>query len=266
MKEEAIELVSKIDDSGRRLNALREYMQVLVLHSLHECEAFKCLSFVGGTALRFLYNLPRFSEDLDFSLLSGKNYDVEKWMLKIKRDFILAGFNVSISLNTQKPVHSGWIRVRGILEETGLAAMQNQNLSIKLEVDTNPPKDARTENHVIERHRMFAVRCHDLPSLMAGKLRAIMTRKYQKGRDWYDFLWFLTRQPPVEPNPVFLQNSLNQAKGSVSFHGSDWKKLISEKIHSINFNYIRKDVAPFLEHPEEAAFITRENLLSVLLK
>ena len=99
VKEEAISLARNIADPAQRLNMLREYLQALVLRSLHESEAFQCLAFVGGTALRFLYGLPRFSEDLDFSLDSSKGYALEKWMIKIKRDCQFAGLDATITQN-----------------------------------------------------------------------------------------------------------------------------------------------------------------------
>lgn len=92
MKEQALEIVANIADPGEKLNRLREYLQAFALRSLHESEAFQCLSFVGGTALRFLYNLPRFSEDLDFSLEKAQNYVPEKWLSKLRRDLEFSGF------------------------------------------------------------------------------------------------------------------------------------------------------------------------------
>ena len=92
MKEQALTLVRGVTDPGQALNRLREYLQALVLRSFHESEAFRPLAFVGGTAHRFLYGLPRFSEDLDFSLVSADGYAGKKWMAKVKRDLTLAGF------------------------------------------------------------------------------------------------------------------------------------------------------------------------------
>lgn len=184
MKEEAINLAKNIANPGQRLNVLREYLQALVLRSLHESEAFQCIAFVGGTALRLLYGLPRFSEDLDFSLDSNKGYAPEKLMSKTKRDLQLAGLDVAVALNDRKTVHTAWIKIAGVLKDAGLTGMAEQKLSIKLEIDTRPPAGAETRNQVIERHRMFVVRCYCLPSLMAGKLHALITRQYSKGRDW----------------------------------------------------------------------------------
>jgi len=90
--------------------------------------------------LRFAYNLPRFSEDLDFSLEKPDRYKPVEWMKKIKRDLQLAGFETNLNWNDRKTVHTAWVKVGGIMKESGLAAMADQKLSIKLEIDTRPPK------------------------------------------------------------------------------------------------------------------------------
>ncbi len=264
MKEEAIGLVLKIADPVRRLNVLREYLQALVMRSLHESEAFQCIAFVGDTALRFLYGLPRFSEDLDFSLDSSNGYDPAKWMNKTKHDLQFAGLDVIVTLNDNKTVHVAWIKVGEVLKNVGLAAMTNQKLSIKLEIDTRPPAGAQTLNRVIERHRMFAVRCYDMPSLMAGKLHALITRRYCKGRDWYDFIWYRAQRPQPEPNLVLLQNALDQTEGKGSFQSDKWKDLVRDKIKKLDINQVQQDIRPFLEEQREIDLITKENLESLV--
>ena len=188
MKEQALALVREATDPGQGLNRLREYVQVLVLRSLHECEAFRPLAFVGGSALRFLHGLPRFSEGLDFSLVSAEGYAGRDWMAKVKRDLTLAGFDPLVTWNDRKVVHTGWIRLAGILREAGLSAMPNEKLAIKLEIDTRPPAGARCERRIVSRYMTFFLQYYDLPSLLAGKLHAVLTRRYAKGRDWYDVL------------------------------------------------------------------------------
>ena len=264
MKEEAISLAKNVADPGQRLNVLREYLQALALRSLHESEAFQCLAFVGGTALRFLYSLPRFSEDLDFSLDSSEGYAPEKWMSKTKRDLQLAGLDATVTLNDHKTVHVAWIKIAGVLKDAGLTGMADQKLSIKLEIDTRPPRGAQTRNQVVERHRMFAIRCYDMPSLMAGKLHALITRKYSKGRDWYDFIWYRAQRPQPQPNLVLLQNALDQTEGVGNFDSGKWEGYVRDKIATLDIGRIGEDVRPFLERQEDAALITRENLESLV--
>ncbi|MFV1994850.1 MAG: nucleotidyl transferase AbiEii/AbiGii toxin family protein, partial [Verrucomicrobiales bacterium] len=130
MKEEALSIIEAVADPAQKLNILREYVQSQALRSLHESEAFVNLSFVGGTALRFVYNLPRFSEDLDFALDHHHGYTPEAWMKKLKTDLSRAGFDTSVSWNERATVHKAWIKIAGLLSDAGLAVMRNQKLSI----------------------------------------------------------------------------------------------------------------------------------------
>lgn len=264
MKDEALALAAAVPDPAGKLNLLREYLQALALRSLHESEAFLHLAFVGGTALRFIAALPRFSEDLDFSLHQPEGYHPVEWMKKIKTDLSLAGFEVAVNWNDRATVHKAWIKVAGILKETGLAAMPQQNLSIKLEVDTRPPSGAVLQRSLVTRHRLLALQHYDLASLMAGKIHALMTRGHPKGRDWYDLVWYRGHRPPLEPNLNLLQNALNQTQGKTAPAAQDWPTPLLERLEKIDTQALRNDVAPFLEHPEEAALLDRPNLQTIL--
>ncbi len=174
MKDEALAIAGGANDPAQKLNLLREYVQVSTLRSLHESEAFVSLAFVGGTALRFVFALPRFSEDLDFSVEKHEAYEPESWMKKLKRDLSLAGFDVSIAWDAGKTVHTAWVKVTGLLQDARLAAMREQKLSIKIEIDTAPPEGSNNERRVITRHTVFSIQHHDLASLMADKIHALV--------------------------------------------------------------------------------------------
>lgn len=264
MKEEALALARGVPDPGQALNRLREYLQAFVLRSLHESEAFRPLAFVGGTALRFLHNLPRFSEDLDFSLVSPDGYAAKEWLAKVKRDLVLAGFSPEVTWNDRKVVHTGWVRLGGILHEAGLSAMPAEKLAIKLEIDTRPPAGARCERRVVTRHVTFLLQYYDPPSLLAGKLHAALTRKYSKGRDWYDLVWHLSQRPPVDPNLPLLQNALDQTQGAGRHDATAWRDLVRERLIALDLEAVRDDVSSFLERPQDAALLTRENLEGLL--
>jgi len=264
MRDHAIELAQNVGSPADKLNILREYLQAFVMRSLHESEAFTCLSFVGGTALRFAFDLPRFSEGLDFSLENPQTYEPLRWLEKLKRDMTFAGFDTALNWNDRKTVHTAWIKVAGLLKDAGLSAMANENLSIKLEIDSCPPTGAESVRTVINRHLMFAVRHHSLPSLMAGKIHALVTRKYSKGRDWYDLLWYLSRRPSTEPNLTLLQNALDQTQGPGAFRAGDWREMLSEKAQDVNFPQILQDLEPFLERPQDASLLTLAHIQSLL--
>jgi hypothetical protein len=219
MREEALALAFGIDDPVKKKNVLREYLQAFALRSLHESEAFRSMAFVGGTALRFLSNLPRYSEDLYFSLVEPGGYDPVDWLRKLKSDLALAGFDASVTFNARRTVNAAWVRVAGLLRQAGLTASSEPKLSIKLEIDTRPPEGAVLARTIIRRHLTFVVCHHDESSLMAGKLHALWTRPYPKGRDWFDLVWYLARRPPVAPNIALLQNRRKGDRSSMRADG-----------------------------------------------
>lgn len=264
MKDHALSLVAGLDDPSRKLNLLREYLQQSILRSLHESEAARSLIFVGGTALRFLYNLPRFSEDLDFSLHDPTNYDPSAWLAKLRRDLTYAGFACRVRLNQRKTVHVGWVRISELLHQAGLTARSNQNLSIKLEIDTDPPGGGETVRQVVTRHMTFVAHHHDLPSLMAGKVHALIARGYAKGRDWYDLVWYRSHRPPMIPNLDLLQNALDQTHGAGTHDARMWASEVKARLAALDIGELAREVRPFLERPEDAALLTREGINSIL--
>ena len=118
------------DDPVRRLNSLREYLQAFIMRSLHESEAARAIAFVGGTALRFLEDLPRFSEDLDFSQVLTDGYDPVRWLRKLKRDLDLAGFDSAVRWIDRTPVQVAWIRTASLLAEAGLSGHSEHKLRL----------------------------------------------------------------------------------------------------------------------------------------
>ncbi len=264
MKDQAIALARGAADPAARLNLLREYVQAFALRSLHESEAFSSVAFVGGTALRFLESLPRFSEDLDFSLVQERGYAPEAWMKKLERDLGLAGFEPRVSFNGRKTVHTAWIRIAGLLEPAGIAARPGHKLSIKIEIDTRPPAGAEIARTVITRHLMFALTHYRIDSLMAGKVHALITRPWAKGRDWYDLLWYRSRRPPVEPNLALLQNALDQTRGAGALDAAGWRGHVLRRLEETGVENLARDVSAFLERPADAHLLTREHLADAL--
>ncbi len=264
MKHIALALAARTADPNEKLNFLREYLQAFCLRSLHESGAFSCLSFVGGTALRFLYELPRFSEDLDFSLETMVGYSPESWLEKLKRDLVFAGFEAELSWNAEKVVQAAWVRVSGLMAEAGIAPRPAQKLAIKLEIDSLPSSGAKTEIRLLNRHFLFAVRHHALPCLMAGKIRALLTWPFTKGRDWYDLVWYLSQVPPIEPAPDFLLASLAQGDKSSEFLTSDWRRALRAKLETVDERALAHDVLPFLERPVEKTLLMKAHIRSLL--
>ena len=110
----------------------------------------------------------------------------------------------------------------------------------------------------------FLVQHHDLPSLLAGRLHAAITRKYAKGRDWYDLMWYLSQRPPVKPNLPLLQHALDLTRGAGRYDAHDWEALVRARLGAFDLDAIGDDVRPFLERPGDAGLLTRDNLLGLL--
>lgn len=258
MKDRALEL-SKNAPSHQKKNILREYLQAHILYSLQTVGGFQCLAFQGGTALRFLYRIKRFSEDLDFSLEKKEQYEPDKIKSKIAKDLIDSGFQITVHEAKETTVQKFSFRVSQLLYEAGISHRENENLRIHLEIDTHPPQGAIINTTVINRFFLLSLRHHDLSTTMAGKLAAILTRKYIKGRDFYDLLWYLTQQSKPDPNFELLNNALHQSgwKGS-KISSQNWKNIIWHKIEKYDWKGIVQDVYAFLEDPKEAELLTAE--------
>ncbi|MDE2794197.1 MAG: nucleotidyl transferase AbiEii/AbiGii toxin family protein [Gemmatimonadota bacterium] len=192
MRDHLRELVRGLDPLAGR-NILREYLQARMLEGLQRAGAMSALAFQGGTALRFLYGLPRYSEDLDFALEGAReSYDLKAWMTGIARQFEREGYDVTGSLRDRSAVHSGWLRFRAVLHDVGLSPHRDEVLGIKLDVDTRPPAGAVTETRLVRRHVSLRLHHHDRASLLAGKLHAMLRRPWTKGRDVFDLGWYLS--------------------------------------------------------------------------
>jgi len=266
MKTTLQSLVDQADSKIRAGNLAREYLQARILESLQSMGGMIPLAFQGGTALRFLYDLPRFSEDLDFTLeRSEDGFEIGKFLEKIQREFEKENYSVELNVNTGKVVHSGFIRFPGLLYDLGLSRQRNQVLSIKLEVDTNPPPGAGLETTVVRRYVLLQLQHHDRASLLAGKLHALLQRDYVKGRDVYDLFWYLSNRSWPEPNLELLNNALDQTGwqgGGIT--KENWRAAVQEKIEAMEWKRVIDDVTPFLEKEAELRLLTRENILHLL--
>jgi predicted nucleotidyltransferase component of viral defense system len=266
MKTHLKRLVDQAEAKPQAGNLAREYLQARILETLQISGGMIPLAFQGGTALRFLYDLPRFSEDLDFALeRSEDGFDFQKLLGKIQRGFEKEDYTVQLKVNTNKVVHSAFVRFPGLSYELGLSSQRNQVLSIKLEVDTNPPAGAGLETTMVRRHVVLRLQHHNQASLLAGKLHAVLQRDYVKGRDIYDLFWYLSNRRWPEPNLVLLNNALMQSgwEGGELSQGN-WRNVIQQKIETMSWERVVDDVAPFLEREAELQLLTRENLLDLL--
>ena len=194
------------------INALREILQEVALLGLWRGKFFEKAAFYGGTALRVLWGLDRFSEDMDFSLLNPiENFDIAGYAAFLQKECEAFGFDVHFEKSEksfQSPVQSAFLKantrkqllVIETAEEIIQAIPKGKLLKIKIEVDTDPPKGFKTETSYILLPIPFAVRAYSLPDLFAGKMHAILCRRWTtriKGRDWYDLVWYAANHPQL---------------------------------------------------------------------
>jgi len=266
VKEHLIALAQAADTPQQAQNVVREYLQARILGSLQRAGAMVPLAFHGGTALRFLYGSARYSEDLDFALEQARAlYDFRAYLRLVQSDFRAEGYDVMVRVNDRKVVHSAFVRFGGLLYEMGLSAQRTQALSVKIEVDTNPPSGAGLESTIVRSHLTLRLQHHDRASLLAGKLHAILQRPYLKGRDIYDLLWYLSDPQWPDPNLDLLNNALQQTGWSAGqVTPENWPDMVRHRLQGLRWNQVVGDVRPFLEPSFDVTLLTLDNVLRVL--
>jgi len=264
MKDIALQTARRSE--GQTLNVLREYIQNDILGSLQKLGIHQRLYFVGGTALRFLYRIPRFSEDLDFC--AGPNWktnDFKSTMKDVASELRLAGYDLSLHLKSERTVQSASFRFPGILFDLGLSLRREQKLSISIEIDVRPPAGWVGERTIINIFRPILIQHYDMKSLFTTKIAAVLTRDYIKGRDYFDLFWYLSSRKELTPQMELLKNALAQKPDrAVSFKPARWKAGLSAVVSSLNWKAVVRDVLPFLERTDDIHAFTQENLLLLL--
>jgi len=229
-------------------NVEQEVMQKIALAGLSRGGFFKHAAFYGGTCLRLFHQLPRYSEDMDFTLRE-KNSDVhlEDFFPHIIEEFHLAGHEVVIQKKDKKMfgrVESAFLKEN--TEVFDIKFQTKKTVKIKIEMDTDPPLGFETENLPLSRPYPFVVRCVTLPDLYAGKMHALLYRNWKtrvKGRDWYDFQWYVANRVPL--NFEHLQKRIRE------FNDEDITKerfmeLLHEKLSTTDIEAVKQDVRGFI--------------------
>ena len=262
MKEHLLSLLSNTPDPIQARNQAREYLQALILQSLQRTGAMVPLALHGGTALRFLFNSQRYSEDLDFSLEGNAGaYDFHTYLQGIRGDLEAQGYKVVLKVSDQKTVQNAFIRFPGLPFDLGLSPHKEEVLAVKIEVDTHPPQGAGLEVTLVRRHVLLNLQHHDRASLLAGKLHALLQRPYLKGRDLYDLIWYLSAPDWPAPNLTLLNNALAQTGWSgPHLTPENWRGALQVHLVEVPWKRVLADVEPFLLSRQESSLLTRENL------
>lgn len=267
MKDYLIQIVSQQPNDFMKRSIAREYLQARILEALQDRGAFLKWAFVGGTAMRFLYGMPRYSEDLDFSLLvAEREHAFAPLLHKISSAFKAEGYSNDIRIRDKGALKSAFIKFRGLLAELGISPRKDQTLAVRVEVDTNPPDGAITTTTVIRRYVALNLLHYDRPSLLAGKLHAVLSRAYTKGRDLFDLVWYLSDRSWPEPNFPFLNNALAQTRWpGPELTAANWRRIVMKRMEEIHWDRAVKDVSPFLERSQDVNLLTLENVMNLLL-
>lgn len=240
-----------IKTAQEKHNAINEVMQEIALAGLYRGGFFDKAAFYGGTCLRIFHGLPRFSEDMDFSL-TEKNveFDIENYFPAVIEEFKASGRDVLITKKEKKvqtKVESAFLKDN--TEMYDLIFKTEKEIKIKIEVDTDPPLGFSTEQKLSLMPFSFMTRCFTLSDLYAGKMHALIFRSYKnrvKGRDWYDFEWYVRHDIPL--NFAHFQIRAKEFNG-LDIDKEDFIKMLSEKLGSTDINMVKRDIMPFIQNP-----------------
>ncbi|HON39391.1 MAG: nucleotidyl transferase AbiEii/AbiGii toxin family protein [Desulfomonilia bacterium] len=263
--------LSRLEDYNK---ALREIIQEIALLGLWRGKFFEKAAFYGGTALRILYGLDRFSEDLDFTLLQPMgDFDLGSFGSSLEKELLGFGFEMHLEQKNravQSPVQSAFLKadtfsqmlVIEIGEEILRQVPKGQMIKIKLEVDTNPPPDFSTEMKYLLAPIPFPVRVLTLPDLFAGKMHAVLYRRWKtrvKGRDWYDLVWYVSHHPELHLG--HLEQRMRQTgdwNSTEELTVETFFEALHAAIDSLDIDKAREEVSPFIKDPEVLSIWSRE--------
>ncbi len=233
-------------------NILLEYLQTQILKALSLSSFNDKVSFLGGTCLRFVYNIDRFSEDLDFDLIKKDGFKIEDLESEIKNKLELQGFKVDTKIKKTEVIYIIFFKFRDVLREFGFSVPRDEKMLIKFEIDFNPLKSIRTETKFSDSfNEHFPIFTNTLGTLFAQKILAIVYRPYQKGRDFYDLVWFLA-QKNIEPNYAIFKE-----KGIKIRNRNELIDFLEKQARESDLKQAAKDVEKFLFYPEQAQWILK---------
>ncbi|MDZ7723230.1 MAG: nucleotidyl transferase AbiEii/AbiGii toxin family protein [candidate division KSB1 bacterium] len=267
MKDQAKQIIQSAQNRGQARLLLREYIQHVILRQLFEQKILQRWIFHGGTALRILHKVNRFSEYLDFHAdLSKAQPELSNMIDSLVRGLKYQGYSVSTRLGDENAiVFTAMIKFKHLLYELGLSAHADENLSVKIECDTRPPSGYNVDQSLINTYFPIGLRHHDLSSFLSGKLHAILQRAYTKGRDFYDVMFLLSRWRDLNPNFKYLNHALKQTQyAGPKISRENWKNILRQTIQQRNWRTIVADVEPFLESNPDLQMFTKEHLLTLL--
>ncbi len=242
-----------LSTSQAQRNATFEVNQQIALAGLYQGGFFEKAAFYGGTCLRIFHGLQRFSEDMDFSLLvPDEHFDFTCYFQPIIDAFALVGREVEITRKEKRAfnkVESAFLK--DTTDVYDIAFQTEKSIKIKIEVDTEPPLGFATEQKLLLRPVSFMTRCFTLPDLFAGKMHALVFRNWKnrvKGRDWYDFEFYVRHQVPL--HFAHLQQRIAQFNGE-QMTKEQFIQCLRDRLSAADMHQVKADVLPFVRNPHE---------------
>jgi predicted nucleotidyltransferase component of viral defense system len=240
--------------------ALREIIQEIALFGLQQSGFFEIAAFYGGTALRIFHGLPRFSEDLDFSLLSPvENFSLQPYINGMVEQLKALGIDVTVKekiKSQQSNIDSAFLKTNTVWKELVLKDVIPQEklgmrpeIKIKLEVDTKPPRGFVTEQKLLLKPASFYVSIFTLPDLFAGKMHALLFRKWKnrvKGRDWFDLEWYIRKNIPLHLEHLEIRSRDSGSWAGNKLTEKELMKMLHHRIDETSIDLVKKDVLPFV--------------------
>ena len=236
-----------------RRNAIFEANQQVILAGLYIRGFFDVAAFYGGTCLRIFHGLQRFSEDMDFSLLTPNDkFDFTKYFQPIIDEFAIVGREVEIKKKDKKSfgkVESAFLKDNTDVYDVSFQT--DKSIKIKIEVDTQPPLNFGTEQKLLLQPHSFMTRCFTLPDLFAGKMHALVYRGWKnrvKGRDWYDFEWYVRHNVPLDF--AHFAERVRQFNNE-EIRQEVFMAKLKDRLASADINQVKNDALPFVRNPNE---------------
>lgn len=265
-----------IKTSDDHFNALREVMQEIALAGLYRGGFFEKGAFYGGTALRILYKLDRFSEDLDFSLLKpDKTFRLEPYFKTLQEEFEAYGITVDITQKQKKiatDIESAFLKSGTdmhilMLDSSDVELPPGKKIRIKFEIDTNPPLKFQTEERLLLQPFSFYVKCFTASSLYAGKMHALLFRKWKnrvKGRDWYDFEWYVKNGFSLNLEHLTARAiASGNIEKDAPIDETSLRKMLVQKIETLDVEMAKNDVAGFIKDQRVLDIWSKEYFLEL---
>lgn len=258
-------------------NAIKEVVQEIALCGLSRADFFKHVAFYGGTALRIFYGLNRFSEDLDFSLISpNPDFDLKPYFNRLETELASVGLKFSIEekiKSVDSDIKSAFLKGNTKEHIVSIYGLQDININpseiikIKFEIDTNPPAFASFENKYRLLPSPYQVKLYDMPSLFAGKVHAVICRTWKnrvKGRDLYDYIFYLSHRSKI--NLPHLKARLVDSgvlKDDDTFTIETLRTMLNERFEAIDYESAKQDVLPFITDANKLDLWSKEFFIDI---